>query len=84
MDVLIESLSEAQYEKAIRAEIGYIPKYHKGKYGAKYDYHSCGQCGASIEVINNYCPNCGYRVLWTNPRCLTSYHTKEEDDELQG
>ena len=82
MDVLIKSLSEAQYEKAIRAEIGYIPKYHKGKYGAKYDYHSCGKCGASIEVINNYWPNCGYRVLWTNPRCLTGCYTKEDKDAL--
>jgi len=64
-------LSEARKEKAIRAEIGCVPKFHKGIYGSKFDSHTCGNCGASLYVTNNYCHNCGYRVLWDNPRCLT-------------
>ena len=50
--------------------IGYKPKYHKGIHIRSY--YTCGQCGATIgEIIYNYCNNCGYRIKWDNPRCLT-------------
>ena len=80
-DTLINALSEARYEKAIRAEIGLAPKFHKGKYGGKFDYHTCGQCGATIQVISDYCHKCGYRVLWENPRCLTGIDEVENDEK---
>ncbi len=43
-------------------DIPVAPKFHKGKYGKKYDYMTCGQCGFGLSVINKYCPNCGYAV----------------------
>ena len=51
---------------------GVRPKFHPGAYGHKYDYWSCGNCGAGgIDVNHNYCKNCGYRILWDSTRCLT-------------
>lgn len=39
------------------------PKFHKGRYGKKYDYFTCGNCGAGIDqVLNNFCPNCGFAI----------------------
>lgn len=75
----LEPLSEARVERAIRAEQGMKPKFHKGKYGIKYDHWTCGQCGQMLkhDVGENYCWNCGYRVLWDNPRCLTGYRSIE-------
>lgn len=40
--------------------------------------YTCGHCGHGIDVINNYCPNCGFMVKWDSPRCLTKVETKEE------
>ena len=61
-------------------DTGVKPKYHKGTYGKKYDWWSCGNCGHVIrgDVGDNYCQNCGYRILWDSPRCLTG--VKESDD----
>ena len=67
----VKGLSEAQVDSAIIHMIGRKPKFHKGKYGQKFDYHTCGSCGATIEVIADYCFKCGTRVLWDSPRCLS-------------
>lgn len=66
-------LSKPGIEKAYRAETGIKPKFHKGKYGTKYDSWTCGNCGAELvySVCENYCHNCGYKQLWDSPRCLT-------------
>lgn len=64
-------LSEKQQELALRQMEGFKPKYVAGKYGKKFSYHKCGNCGVTIEVIADYCFKCGYRILWENPRCLT-------------
>ena len=68
-------LSVPRAERAFRAEFGMKPKYHKGKYGKKYDTWTCRQCGSELVhgVCENYCHNCGYRVIWDNIRCLTGY-----------
>lgn len=53
-------------------DTGCKPKYHKGlKVGN--DYYTCGNCGATVKygVNSNYCDNCGFKILWDNPRCLT-------------
>ena len=67
------ALSEKQKEYAISKMEGKKPKFRKGVYGKQYDSHSCGDCGHVIAVINNFCPNCGCRILWDEPRCLTDY-----------
>lgn len=66
-------LSRSMAEKSFRAIIGKKPKFHKGKYGSKYDYWTCGNCGAELvySVCEEYCHHCGYRQLWGNPACLT-------------
>ena len=55
--------------------------FHKGRYGKQYDYWTCGNCGSTIkrDVVENYCCNCGYKILWDNPRCLTGI--KEAENE---
>ena len=67
----MKELSSAQKKAAINHMAGAKPKFHKGKYGKQYDSHTCGSCGFTLSVTNNYCPDCGTRVLWENPRCLT-------------
>lgn len=36
--------------------------FHKGKYGKKYDYMTCGNCGAGINVTYDYCPKCAFAI----------------------
>ena len=57
----------------IRQNEGCKPKYHKGIYGSKYDYWSCGNCGDIVknDVNSNYCDKCGFKIHWDSPRCLT-------------
>ena len=76
-------LSEAQKDKALRAMEGARPKFRPGKYGKQYDTHTCGNCGRTVRVEDNYCGGCGFRILWDNPRCLTDYHTEGEDDKRE-
>jgi rubrerythrin len=48
-----------EFEKDIEVP----PKFHKGKYGSKYDSFTCGQCGFGVsEAYYKFCPNCGYRI----------------------
>ena len=77
-------LSAPRIEKALQAEYGFKPKWHEGHYGKKYDYYTCGQCGATVKygVGENYCYNCGYRIVWDSPRCLTGYKSTERADKV--
>ena len=57
-----------EYHRA-QAE-GVKPKYNKGKYIK--DWYRCGNCAfSSLHVEYDYCPNCGFRIKWDSPRCLT-------------
>jgi len=64
---------------------GVKPRFHKGEYGKKYDYWSCGQCGAITKfyTVDNYCHKCGYRILWDSPRCLTGAKKEDEKTEIR-
>ncbi len=74
----IRELSEAQERYALDAYKGAKPKFHKGKYGKKHDYYTCGKCGVTVkDIVDDFCWSCGTRILWDNPRCLTDY--KEQD-----
>ena len=53
-------LSRMRYE--FDKDIPVAPKYHKGKYGKKYDYLTCGQCGHGITVTDKFCSGCGYAI----------------------
>lgn len=77
-----KDLSPARVAKALRAEYGYVPKFHKGQCGKKHDYWTCGQCGAIVKrgVVENYCCNCGYRIIWDSCRCMTGRNTGEHAD----
>ena len=58
-------------------DTGIKPRFRKGLCGHKYDRYTCGHCGVTIrgDVVDNYCQNCGYRIRWDNPRCLTATFT---------
>jgi len=47
------------------------PRFHKGQYGKKYDYHTCGKCGTIVYVVNDYCPQCGRMIGWDRIRTMT-------------
>lgn len=75
-------LSDAQKKYALEAYEGAKPKFHKGKYGKKYDYYTCGNCGCGLrDIVDNFCWSCGFQILWDNPRCLTG--TKEETENAK-
>ena len=52
-----------------------VPKWHKGR--AIDDYHTCGACGHNLNILYDYCPNCGRPIKWDTVRCLTGYQKKE-------
>ena len=68
---------EQKLERYEKMSIGFKPKYHKGKHVK--DWWTCGQCGTTVfdGVTSNFCMNCGCRIRWNNPRCLTG--TEEND-----
>ena len=70
-DMPIRIVNRLQYIKD--KENGAPVKYHKGTYGRKYDWWTCGNCGTVLrhDVGDNYCWNCGYFLKWGSPRCLT-------------
>lgn len=35
------------------------------------DYYECGNCMFRVDVLYNYCPNCGREIKWDSARCLT-------------
>ena len=60
-NIKIRVLRRMQYEFA--KDIPVKPKFHKGKYGKKYDNFTCGQCGFGLsEVVWDFCPKCGYAI----------------------
>lgn len=73
-------MTEQQRIASLAHYEGAKPKFVKGIYGKKHEHWNCGNCGSMLkhEVLENYCCNCGYRVLWDNPRCLTGYHDEEK------
>lgn len=70
-------LNRMRYERD--KQIPVKPKFHKGHYGKKFDYYTCGKCGVTMKdgVGDNYCWNCGFRIGWDSTRCLTGL--KEND-----
>ena len=53
-------------------EDGIKPTFHPGIYGKKFDSYHCGNCAKEgLRITDNFCPNCGYRILWDSTRCLT-------------
>lgn len=54
---------------------GEKPKYNRGKH--MNDWYTCGNCGSRVDVGHNFCPNCGYKLLWDSTRCLTDKESRE-------
>ena len=52
-----------------RQAVGAKPKYNKGM--SIKSYYTCRNCGFRLDIVNNYCPNCGYFIKWDSCRCLT-------------
>ena len=49
---------------------GLKPKYYKAD-TVLHSYYTCRNCGHRLDIINNFCPNCGYAIKWDSCRCLT-------------
>ncbi len=74
-------LSEAQKELALKAYEGAKPRFKPGRYGKRYDSYTCRHCGSTLkDIVDNFCFNCGFRILWDNPRCLTGKDGDKNDE----
>ena len=74
-------LNDATVKKYIRdQEVGVKPKYHNGRHITKW--WTCGHCGSRTtdSVGDNYCRNCGFRILWDDPRCLTGWREERKNE----
>lgn len=63
------ALNRFRYE--IAKSIPIKPQVTKAISKSHSDYYSCGKCGHSLNITNDYCPKCGRQIGWDNPRCLT-------------
>ena len=61
-DMRVYVLRRMAYE--FDKDTGTKPRFHKGIHGRKYDYHTCGHCGATVVVPNRYCAGCGFFIDW--------------------
>ena len=60
-NIKMRVLSRMHYE--FDKDIPVPPKFHKGKYGKKYDYYTCGHCGNGISFeVDHFCSNCGFAI----------------------
>ena len=48
---------------------GVKPRYNRGKHIKSW--YTCRNCGSTVMIHHNFCPNCGYKLLWDGIRCLT-------------
>lgn len=47
------------------------PKTHKGKHIR--NYYTCGKCGSSVQIEDDFCRKCGRTIGWDSIRCFTGY-----------
>ncbi len=66
VDIEIKQRVLARMHYEFDKDIPVPPKFHKGKYGAKYDSYTCGNCGVTLNsfhvVGGHYCWNCGFAI----------------------
>ena len=48
---------------------GVKPKYNKGQ--SIKDWYTCGNCGKAVNIEDNFCSGCGFKIKWDSIRCLT-------------
>lgn len=40
----------------------------------------CGNCGCGLhDIVDQWCWNCGYRLLWGSPACLTGTESEKRE-----
>lgn len=49
-------------------------------YKKQFDYWKCRNCGVKVEIIANYCSNCGFAIKWDGIRCLTGTEGSDNHD----
>lgn len=60
--------------------VEYRPRTIKGR----WTQYSCGNCGfCGLKVIHTYCPNCGRKIFWDSPVCLTKDASEYEDQQRE-
>lgn len=64
------------YEKAVNRVLyefekldGAKPRWNKGEHIKSW--WTCRNCGKTVRIEHNFCPNCGYELLWDGIRSLT-------------
>ena len=66
-DWMQEVINRLEYHR--NQATGVKPKWHRGQ--SIKDYYTCGNCGRTVRIEDNFCAGCGYRILWDSVRCLT-------------
>lgn len=70
IDITESQIQNIKENHLLDRENGAKPKFNKGKHCN--DWYNCGNCRCELHgVIDNWCWNCGYKILWANTRCLT-------------
>ena len=87
-----DTISKDEEDYAFKKQNGAKPITH---FPTKWNsYYECRICGKRIgDIVYNFCPSCGYKILWSSPRCLTGYPNIDQnrgnyrylpdDEELQ-
>ena len=68
-DLLPKEKWEA-YERSINRVLYEFDKLDGAKPNIK-SWYTCRHCGRTVMINHNFCPNCGYELLWDGIRCLT-------------
>lgn len=61
---------------------GVKPKWHKGQ--SIRDYYTCGNCGRTVKIEDNFCSGCGFMILWDSIRCLTGLPLVDAAEKKEG
>ncbi len=62
VDAVIQERVIARMRYEFDKDVPVKPRFHKGVCGRKNDYYTCGNCGAGISRLDDYCSRCGFAI----------------------
>lgn len=59
-------LNRVRFE--VRRSVPVAPKVTKARSRGYMDFYSCGQCGADVDIHNEFCCRCGRAIQWNREK----------------